>query len=375
MLSAKSALRLLLPMALLPLSACTETPVEATVRPALVTQASAAGIGFDAYAGEVRAREEAVLSFRIGGKLARRLVDAGAQVRAGQPLAELDAADVRLQSDASRAQLASAQSDLGLARAELARYQDLADRQLVSRSLYDTRLAALRAAQARVAQARAQSAASGNQVGYAVLRAPRAGVITQRLVEAGQVVAAGQAVFLLAADGEREVLISIPEQAVGQFQVGRVVAVELWASPGKRFPGVLREVSPSADPLTRTYAARASFDSGATPAELGQSARVYAPSATQAEMKVPMSALTQRGNRPAVWLVDRATSRVRLTPVTIGPYGEDGVPVRSGLRADDWVVAAGAHLLQEGEKVAPIDRGNRRVVLGAAPAAQAAAGN
>lgn len=365
MLLAQTVLRLLLPIALLLLAACAEAPAEPAVRPALVTRGSGGDIGYQAYAGEVHAREEAALSFRIGGKLARRLVDAGAHVRAGQPLAELDATDVRLQSDASRAQLVSAQSELALARAELARHKDLADRQLVSRSLYETRLAALRAAQARVDQARAQSAASGNQVGYAVLRAPRAGVIAQRLVEAGQVVAAGQPVFLLAADGEREVLISVPEQAVGQFQVGRVVAVELWASPGKRFPGVLREVSPSADPLTRTYAARASFDSGATPAELGQSARVYAQSETQGGMKLPMSALTQRGNRPAVWVVDPATSRVRLTAVTIGPYSEDGVPVTGGLRADDWVIAAGAHLLQEGEKVAPIDRSNRRVILDA----------
>ena len=350
------------------LSACSPDQAEPTVRPALVTQASAGAAAFDAFAGEVHAREEPSLSFRIGGKITRRLVDAGEHVRAGQALAELDATDVRLQSDASAAQLASAQSDLVLARAELARYKDLVDRQLVSRSLYDARLAAQRAAEARVSQSRSQRAASGNQVGYAVLRAPAAGVIAQRLAEAGQVVAAGQAVFVLAVDGEREVLISVPEQAVSKFTLGRPVFVELWAAPGKRFPGTLREVSPAADPLTRTFAARAAFDPGAIPVELGQSARVYAAADGSNTLTLPLSALTQSAGRPAVWVVDPTSSRVRLTPIRIGPYGEDGVPVLSGLRADDWVVAAGAHLLLEGEKVAPIDRSNRRVSVGASGA-------
>lgn len=357
--------RLVLPALLLALSACGGDEPAAPVRPALVTQASGGELGYEAYAGEVHAREEPQLAFRIGGKIARRLVDAGAQVRAGQALAELDPADVKLQSEAFRAQLASAQSDLSLAKSELDRYKNLADQQLVSRSLYDSRVAAYRAAESKVRAARAQSASSGNQVGYAVLRAPRNGVIAQRLAEAGQVVAAGQPVFVLAVDGEREVAISVSEQSVGHLQVGRDLAVELWAAPGKRFPGKLRELSPSADPLTRTYAARVSFTSGGTSVDLGQSARVYAQSSSNGGMRLPLSALTQQQGRPAVWVVDRNTAKVHLTPVTIGAYREDGVPVLSGLKPNDWVVAAGAHLLLEGETIAPIDRNNRPVTLGA----------
>jgi multidrug efflux system membrane fusion protein len=248
------------------------------------------------------------------------------------------------------------------------RYQELADKQLVSRSLYDARVAQLRAAEARVRQARAQSTESGNQVGYAVLRAPSDGVISQRLAEAGQVVAAGQPVFLLAADGEREVAISVPETGLERFAVGRELAVELWARPGERFPGVVRELSPSADPATRTYAARVSF---AAPAgvELGQSARVYARIDGDSRLRVPMSALTQKDGQAAVWVVDPKTHEVHLRRVAIGAYSEDGVPVLSGLRADEWVVAAGAHLLLEGQKVTPIDRDNRPVAVGAAPVA------
>ncbi len=342
------------------LGACAQAPEPPSPRPAMVVRADSGDLAYEAFAGDVHAREEAPLAFRIAGKISRRLVDAGARVRAGQALAELDAADVRLQSEAGRAQLASAQSDLALARAELGRYRELAGKQLVSRSLLDTRQAAFDAAGARVKQARAQFDASGNQVAYAVLRAPRDGVIAQRLAEAGQVVAAGQSVFVLAADGEREVAISVPEQSISRFSIGRDLAVELWAAPGKRFPGKLREISPAADPLTRTYAARVSFDAGDTAAELGQSARVYALAAEGSGMRLPLSALAGGGGHPAVWVVD-AAGIVHRREVKAGAYAEDGVPIQAGLRPDEWVVAAGAHLMRDGEKVLPIDRDNRPV--------------
>ena len=369
-------IRALWPLALaLSLAACGNDPAPAEARPALVVQASSGELGYEAFAGEVHAREEPQLAFRIAGKISRRLVDAGARVKAGQALAELDPADVRLQSEADRAALASVQADLSLAQSEFQRYKNLVEKQLVSQSLYDNRVAALRAAESRVRQARAQVSASGNQVGYAVLRAPSDGVIALRLAEAGQVVAAGQAVFVLAVDGEREVAISVPEQSISRFTVGRDLAVELWAEPGKRFPGKLREISPSADAQTRTFSARVGFDSAGSPVELGQSARVYAQTAAGSGMRLPLSALTQSKGRPAVWVVDPATSTLRLTPIRTGAYGEDGVPVLSGLKPTDWVVAAGAHLVLEGEKIAPIDRDNRPVRLGGAVASAKPSGN
>jgi multidrug efflux system membrane fusion protein len=346
------------------LAACAKAPEPVALRPALVVQANAGVLAYEAFAGEVHAREETPLAFRIGGKIVDRRVDAGARVRAGQVLADLDAADATLQSEADRAQLASAGSDLALAGAELVRYQDLAARQLVSRSLLDTRQAAFDAAAARVRQARAQLSAAGNQLGYAALRAPGAGVVTQRQAEAGQVVAAGQTVFVLALDGEREVAISVPEKDIARFTVGRALAVELWAAPGTRYPGKLREVSPAADPLTRTYAARVAFDAADGAVDLGQSARVYALAAENSRMRLPLSALTRDSARNAVWVVD-ARGVVHLRPIETGAYGEDGVPVRAGLRPDEWVVAAGAHLLRDGEQVLPIDRDNRPVHVAA----------
>jgi multidrug efflux system membrane fusion protein len=356
---------------LLLLAACSEKPELDTPRSVMVVQAAPGQSGLEAFAGEVHAREEPPLSFRISGKIARRLVDAGAHVQAGQVLAELDATDVRLQSEAWRAQQASAESDLALAKAEMDRYKNLIDRQLVSRSLYDAKLASYQAADARLRQARAQSLVYGNQAGYAVLRAPASGLIAQRLAEAGQVVTAGQAIFVLAIDGEREVAISLPEQSVRQFSLGRDLVVELWAAPGKRFPGKLRELAAGADPLTRTYAARVSFAAPGVPVDIGQSARVYAQDAGGNGMAVPLAALVQKGSGSAVWVVRHETigegeqrsaqDVVRLTPIAIGAYGEDSVPVRSGLKPGDWVVAAGAHLLLEGQVVHPIDRNDRAI--------------
>jgi multidrug efflux system membrane fusion protein len=365
--------RIFLTIGLLALAACgKDAPEEGPARPALVVQPGAAGAAASAYPGEVRAQHEPALAFRIGGKISRRLVDVGDRVKAGQALAELDAADVGLQLEAARAQLASAESDLALADSELERYKSLLDRQLVSRSLYDARVSAQQAAQARVRQAKAQAAVSGNQATYAVLRASKSGVIAQRQAEAGQVVAAGQTVFVLAEDGEREVAISVPEQSAADFVPGRELLVELWSMPGKRFPGRLREIAPAADAQARTFAARVSFDAGAGRAEIGQSARVYALADDSHALAVPLSALHEKDGQPALWVVDPTTAKVNLRVVKVGPYGEAAVPVLAGLEPGEWVVAAGVHLLLEGQRVKPIDRENRAVVLGAAAPAPAA---
>ncbi|KFN49168.1 efflux RND transporter periplasmic adaptor subunit [Arenimonas composti] len=334
---------------------------DAPPRPAMVVQPGTSGGQASAFAGEVRARQEPALAFRIGGKIARRLVDVGDRVKEGQALAELDAADVALQLESARAQLASAEADLALAASELERHRALYEQQIVSKSLYDARVSAHEAAQARVRQARAQAASSGNQAAYAVLRAPADGVIAQRLAEEGQVVAAGQTVFVLAQDGEREVVISIPEQSARDFAPGRPLLVELWSKPGERIPGTLREIAPAADPQARTYAARVAFAGGDS--DIGQSARVYAVDTGTAVLTVPLPALYEHDGEPAVWVVDPATATVHLRPVKTGAFGERTVPVLEGLDAGDWIVAAGVHLLLEGQKVRPVDRDNRAVDL------------
>lgn len=355
---------LVLPLAcLLLLTACgQEAAAPAAPRPALVIQPQPTGASADSYPGEVRARFEPELAFRIGGKVSKRLVEEGQRVKADQPLAELDPQDVRLQLEANRAQMAAAEANLSLVRAERDRYQKLLDRQMVSHSQFDNAENLYRAGLARLKQAKAEFDVAGNQAEYAVLRAPQNGVIAKRQVEVGQVVAAGQTVFTLAADGEREVVIGLPEQQFARFSVGQAVSVELWSHPEQRFEGRIRELSPAADPRSRTFAARIAFTSTQAPAELGQSAKVYIAHAEHSPLSVPLSAVTAEQGQAYVWRVGK-DNRLERAPVRLGPYGADSVPVLEGLGANDWVVAAGGHVLREGQEVRPVDRSNRVVNL------------
>lgn len=344
------------------LGACGSDPApEEAARPVLVTHPAGADTSVSAFAGEVRAREESPLSFRVGGKLIERRVDVGDHVRKGDVLAVLDAGDLQAQARAAQAQLAAAQAELGRARADQARFAQLAGDQLVSRSALDAQNAAAAAAQGQVNAARASLDVARNQAGYSQLRAPADGVIATRNAESGQVVGAGQAVFALAADGSREVAFAVPEGAIGKFKPGQPVQVTVWSQPDRRWPGTVREISPAADPASRTFAARVSVDAPVDALQLGQSARVYLPVDGDAGLSVPLAALQRTGDAVAVFVVDPATSMLKLQPIRVGPYGNDRVPVTHGLDADDWVVAAGGHLLRAGQKVNPVDRDNRPI--------------
>lgn len=347
------------------LAACGRSePAPAPAVPVLVVHPQGGGDTIAAYPGEVRARQEAALSFRVGGNLLRREVDAGQRVRKGQLLAELDVADYALQARAAQAQYAAAEADLVRARDEHKRYAALAGQQLVSRSALDAQTAALKAAQGQADAARSNLDVARNQAGYAQLRAPADGVIASRQAEAGQVVAAGQTIYTLAADGAREVAIALPESGIRDFAVGQAVEVELWNNPGRRWPGTIREIAPAADAQARTYATRVSLAAEALDAvELGQSARVYVARGKGGALSVPLAAV-QPGKTPqqaGVWVVDPAKGTLQLREVTLGAYGAQSVPVLSGLKPEDWVVAAGGHLLREGQPVTAVDRANKPI--------------
>ena len=292
------------------------------------------------YPGDVRARYETSLGFRISGKLVERLVDAGTVVKAGQPLARLDATDSALQASAAEAQRA-------LAAADAKRYRDLKDKNFISQAALDARETALKAAEA-------QAGISKNQSAYTTLVADRAGVIAAVSAEVGQVLSIGQSVFRLAPDGEREVAISIPENEIAHFKPGMPAEVTFWAgSELKPIAGKLREVAPSADPVTRTYAARVALPSADARLSLGLSATVRFvndTAKTGSTFVVPLSAIFQQGSQPAVWKVG-AGDTVTLHPVTIASVSDAGALISAGLTDGDRIVAAGVHQLTAGEKV------------------------
>lgn len=325
------------------------------VRPVLtVTVAPGAAATRDVYSGEVRARVETDLAFRVGGKISARLVDAGVRVKAGQALARLDPEDARLAADAARAQIASSEADLALARSELDRARDLLARQFISQSAFDARSAAFKAAAARAEQTRAQAAISVNQQGYTTLVAEGDGLVLSVAAEPGQVVSAGQPVLRLARDGPMEVVISVPEGQVSRWRAGQPAALSLWAQPDIVFPGFVREVSGGADPVTRTFAVRVAAPKHPESMRVGMTASVVpAPVAGEAVIVVPLAALAKEGEQSAVWVVDAKTSRVARRVVKVGMYREDGATIESGLAAGEIVVAAGVHKLRPGQTVRP----------------------
>lgn len=325
------------------IAACSAPPPPAAV-PKLVRtlKVGAGGTASDVtgrtYSGEVRARIETTLGFRVGGKLIERLVDAGASVKAGQPLARLDPTDTGLQA-------AQAEAQRALAEADLKRYRDLKAKNFISASALDARETAYKAADAQAALAR-------NQASYSTLVAEHGGVIAQVLAEPGQVVGAGQGVFRLAREGAREIAIAVPENEFAGIALGQETSVSLWARGANPLAGKIREISPMADPVTRTYAVRISLKDADLNLPLGMSAsvRLAGQAATAARITLPLTAVFQQGQQPTVWVVG-ADETVSAKPVKVASYTDTGAIIESGLNGDERIVAAGTNLLTVGEKV------------------------
>ncbi len=334
--------------------ACSEPAPPPAVSPLVVTQKAVAGdVGLQvSFAGEVRARSESALGFRVGGKITQRLVDVGAAVKPGTPLARMDASDLQLNAAAAKSQLAMAQAEVVQAQADYTRFNELFQKKFISAAEIDKRKAALDVANARLAQAKAQFNVADNQSTYAVLAADRAGVITAVEADAGQVVAAGQTVVRLALDGEKEILITVPENRLPEIQSAQAIEVTLWAAPDKRYTGKVREVSPGADAVTRTYAVRVAVVGADATMRLGMTASVLLRQAAAVDAVVlPLTALYQQGEKTALWVVDATSQTVKLAPVKVGVFREDTVTIVSGINVGDTVVTAGVHKLTAGQKV------------------------
>jgi multidrug efflux system membrane fusion protein len=304
------------------------------------------------YSGEVRARYENDLAFRVGGKVVARHVDVGARVEQGQVLARLDPQDALLNVDAARSALAGAEADHALAKAEVERYRDLFERKFVSRAVLDARETSFNTTKARLEQARAQARVAENQSAYTTLVAEADGVITAVQLEPGQVVSGGQTVMRFARPSEKEVVISVPESRLEELRRAQSVLVAVPAATGRPAVGRIREIAPNADPATRTFAVRISIADPAPSVQLGMTATVALAERGQPEvLRVPLTAVSAIEGRPAVWVVDPATNRVNPRVVEIGAYREDGVTVSGGLQRGEIIVTAGVHKLLAGETV------------------------
>lgn len=299
--------------------------------------------------GEVRARYETRLAFRLPGQMLERKVEVGQRVQAGQAVALLDARDARLGESSARAQLAQAESQAALAEADLKRFAELRAKNFISQAEYDRRAAQARQAREQVASARAQASQAANQVGYTVLAAPHAGIITALEAEAGQVLSAGHTVARLARPEELEVAVNVPEHRLDSFRKAQEFEVRLWSAPGRTYRGRLRELSPVADPASRTYAARISLQHEDGSLAIGMTAELRVRAAGVVLPQVPLTALFHRDGKPAVWVLEEG--RVRLVEVAAGEVSRNGVAITAGLQAGQEIVTAGVNRLEDGQRV------------------------
>lgn len=348
----------LLLSALAMLAACDKpAPKAEEVRPVRAIQLAAGNGGERVeFSGDVRPRYESRLGFRVGGKIVERRVDVGASVQDGQVLMRLDPQDLRLAEAQARATLRAAETERDLAQADYKRHQNLRAQNFVSQAVLDAKQAALRAAQANVDAARAGFRGQSNQAGYANLESDTDGVVTAVDAEVGQVVAAGAPVVRVARTDEKEVVIGIPEDRVEALRQATDVSVRLWARRAEAIPGKIREVSPVADPATRTYTVKVSIPPRAD-IRLGMTATVEMtaggkPSAPT--LRVPLSALVQDKGVTSVWVVEKDQSgaaAVRLRPVQVAGQSGNEILLSGGVQPGQTVVTAGVHQLKPGQKV------------------------
>lgn len=342
------------------LTACSrsgaEAPAATPVRPVIAQTVVAGGQAkTERYGGEVHARYEAPLAFRIDGKISHRNVGIGDRVTAGQVLATLDPADATMNAAGAKAAVAAATSQRDVARLQRDRIAALRGRSLVSESQLDQANDALKAAEAALQQARQQLGVRENQVRYATLTAEHDGIVTTQDAEAGQVVAAGQRVFGLAWSDEREVHIAVPESRVAALRDADALEVTLSALPDRHYAGHLRELSAAADPQSRTFLAKVAIVDAGTDVQLQMSADVAVTSANGGDAFVlPASALFHADAQPAVWLID-AHDHLELRPVAVARYLDDGVAISHGVTAGDRVVVRGVHTLHAGDAVRIVD--------------------
>jgi len=303
------------------------------------------------FSGEVRARIESNLGFRVAGKLLSRPAEVGQRVKAGQLLAHIDPQDFRATADAAEAQLVAAQTNRDVAGADFKRYQDLHAQGFISLAELQRRESAHISAQAQWKQAQAQSSVLVNQSGYTRLLADGAGIVTSVDVSAGQVVAAGQPVVRLALDGPRDVVFSVPEDKLGLLKTGDKVKVRQWVD-GKVREAVVRDVSASADAVTRTFVAKAALPKDAAPV-LGSTVTVSLGQAKEAAktIQLPTSALRLEAGATSVWVLDPATMTVKAQAIQVNTAEGNEAVVASGLQNGDQVVLSGVHVLTAGQKV------------------------
>lgn len=337
------------------LTACgQEAPKAAEVRPVRTIVIDPKPIEEDRQAiGEIKARQESDLGFRIAGKLISRPVEVGVSVRKGELLARLDEQDYVNRRKSAEADVAAAEAVLVEAQGAEGRLRQLLSTGTTTRANYDAALRNLRSGEAKLESAKAALALSKDQLKYAELHADFDGVVTAVGAEPGQVINVGQMVVRLAPPSEKDAVFAISEAALRGRPEGDKpeITVSLLSSPSISVQGVAREISPVADPATRTYQVKVTLQNPPEQMRFGASVIGRLKGATAPVAVLPGSALFDKNGKPAVWVVQPGTDTVTLKNVVVARYETDRVVISDGLAKGDIAVTAGVNRLRDGQKV------------------------
>jgi len=328
-------------------------PAPEPIRPVRVAEVVEAGGGEEVtLTGTVEAEDSISLAFRVGGQVIERRVNVGDRVRAGQVVARLDAQTQRNAVDAARANVAAAMARLVEARNTIARYEPMLARGFVARQQFDRAVETRNAAEAQVEAAEAQLRTAENQLSFTELVADASGTVTARGAEPGEVVAAGQMVVQLAREGGRDAVFDFPPRVKDALTADTLIEVVSSTDINLRATGRVREVSPQADPVTRTFQVRVGLANPPAGLRLGSTVIGSVPLGGGAEgLVVPAAALTRADGQPAVWVVDPDSQRVALRNIDVLGYELDSIYVGHGLAPGELVVTAGVQSLRPSQQV------------------------
>ncbi|MDB6007912.1 MAG: multidrug efflux pump, rane fusion protein CzcB subfamily [Gammaproteobacteria bacterium] len=354
-------------IAFLSLSACSGGK-NAVAPPALVVAlpvhpdtGAGAGGGAIRYPVEVAARYSNPMSFRVPGKLMERKVRIGDTVKKGEIVAQLDPIDAQRQAASAKATLDAAEHRLLFAKQQLDRDSAQSEQNLIAANQLEQTQDTYSAAQAGREQAAAQWVVARNNLEYNTLIADHDGVITSENADTGQVVSAGQAVYGLAWSGDIDVTLDAAASDLGRIAVGQTASVTFPALPGRRFDARVREITPAADPQSRTYRVKLTLTQPGQVVRLGMTGdATLSPvaggggGATEVSFTLPTTAIFHQGNAPAVWVIVPGTSTLELRPVTVRGYSDHSTTISGGLKDGETVVLAGVHTVYAGERVSPV---------------------
>jgi RND family efflux transporter MFP subunit len=334
------------------LGACSkEEPPPEPVRPVLYMEVKPqATENLGRFAGNIAARYESTLGFRVSGRIASRSVDVGSEVEKGQLLATLDPTDLQNQLRSSQGDLARVEAQYINAQANARRQQELFDRGVGAQAALDVAVTDLKTTQSSFNQAKAAVQQAQDQLSYSELRTDHPAVVTEWKAEAGQVVSAGQQVVTLARPDIKEAVIDLPAPLAEQLPKDVVFKVASQLEPDINTTATLRELEPQAEASTRTRRARLTLADTPDAFRLGTAISVTLSSAIAPRIELPANVLQEVDGKTQVWIVDMQNQTVSPHPVSVLSRDDDTIVV-SGVRGGERVVTAGVNSLKPGQKV------------------------